>query len=460
MKSSSPLIARPALLLLAAWLLSLLPAAAASAQQEPNTASVLRGSSWNAFPVKPLRQTGPELEEGERSLFGGSLSMQREATGFFRVEKVDGAWWLIDPAGARFVSRGLNTVSPRDLQAWRAANGEEEPLDLPKWAEETHALMVGNGFNTLGAWSAVDPFFANGRPLPYTRVLHVASAFGTELGVAYARFGNTGFQEEALPVFHRDFPDFCERLIARETAQAREDPWLIGYFSDNELPFRKDNILKRFLALPESDDNHLEARRHLEEKYGRFDPNDITPQDDTDFCRHVIDTYFRVVSTALRRADPNHLFLGTRFHGMALQNPDLFKAAGKYVDVISVNYYHRWDPELERIAQWEAWSNRPLLVTEFYARRIPEARMDGPGAGYRVENERDRGLFYQNFVAGLLESPHCIGWHWHRFSDYANAAEGITQGIVTPAGQPHAEVLSLMQAANRVLPTAQSPTSR
>jgi len=42
------------------------------------------------------------------SRYGGFAGPKRRATGFFRVEKLDGRWWFIDPEGCRFWSAGVN----------------------------------------------------------------------------------------------------------------------------------------------------------------------------------------------------------------------------------------------------------------------------------------------------------------------------------------------------------------
>ena len=34
-----------------------------------------------------------------------------DAPGFFRTKQVDGRWWLVDPAGELFISKGVTTVS-------------------------------------------------------------------------------------------------------------------------------------------------------------------------------------------------------------------------------------------------------------------------------------------------------------------------------------------------------------
>jgi len=428
--------------------------AGAGSLEDPTTggsAEVLRRGAWVAHAVAPLPAAAPGAPVYPRTRYGGVLAGGHEGTGFFRVEKDGGRWRLIDPDGGRFVSRGLNSVHARDLRAHRENQGIEAPVDPEAWAREVRGLLLEAGFNTLGAWSADGLFREEGLRLPYTRVLNLASSFGYAIGVAHPKFGHTGFAHEVVPVFHRDFAAHCMRRAAELTAATRDDPWLIGYFSDNELPFRTENLVARHLLYPEDDDNHREARRWLEQRHGRFSPDDVTEADDAAFAVHVFETYFRIVGEAIRAADPDHMVLGSRFHGMAMRNEDLFRAAGPHVDVISVNYYHRWDVEQERLARWEELTGRPLLVTEFYARRIPGTEMDGPGAGFRVRHNRDRGLFYQHFTLGLAEAPSCVGWHWHRYSDYASAAAGITQGIVTAAGEPHAEVLDLMRRTHQAL---------
>ena len=47
------------------------------------------------------------------SKFGGYLNMKNKPTGFFRVEKVDGKWWFVDPEGYLFYSAGSTGIGPR-----------------------------------------------------------------------------------------------------------------------------------------------------------------------------------------------------------------------------------------------------------------------------------------------------------------------------------------------------------
>jgi len=44
------------------------------------------------------------------------------------------------------------------------------------------------------------------------------------------------------------------------------------------------------------------------------------------------------VTAAIRKYDPNHLYLGCRFNQESeeLQNSEMFKVAGQYMDIISI----------------------------------------------------------------------------------------------------------------------------
>ena len=73
---------------------------------------------------KELRElANKELEElaqskgmKNRSVFGGySASPKLEATGYFRTQKVDGKWWMVDPQGYLFFSHGPANVRMANL---------------------------------------------------------------------------------------------------------------------------------------------------------------------------------------------------------------------------------------------------------------------------------------------------------------------------------------------------------
>ena len=368
----------------------------------------------------------------ERSRYGGLAAKRRKATGFFRTEHVEGRWWLVDPDGCLFLSVGLCSVN---LSCF---DGPGNFGSEAKWAAATADLLHANGFNTLGRWSDADRFRDLKKPIPYCTSTSFMGAYKQKRPRAN---GERGFPHETMPVFDPEWPDFCNRYAER-LAETKADPWLLGHFSDNELPFRPD-ALDNFLALPASDVGHREAVRFLASR-GKT-PRTATNADNDAFCTLVAERYYTAVAEAIRRHDPNHLVLGSRLHGRCIRGPT-FRGA-RAVDVVSVNYYHRWSVEADRIAEWVRLSGRPVLVSEWHAMALAPGE-DVRSAGFRVQTQRDRGRFYQNFALGLLEHPGCVGWHWFKYGSRE-------KGIVTESFEPRRDALDLMRELNgQVYPLA------
>jgi hypothetical protein len=124
-----------------------------------------------------------------------------------------------------------------------------------------------------------------------------------------------------------------------------------------------------------------------------------------------------VTTAAIRKHDPNHLCLGPRLHGGALKHPGILRAAGRHLDAVAMNVYNKWTPEPELFEAWRTHLKKPVIVTEFYAKGADSGFANTTGAGWLVETQRDRALFYQNFVLGMLESKMCVGWDWFKYMD-------------------------------------------
>ena len=109
------------------------------------------GQPWRTYPTRVVR-AADGLVATRRSPYGGDATRRFRATGFFRVERVDDRWWLVDPDGCRFVSVGINSVRPPRTPAGKAVLAEEF-VDVAGWAEATARLLREHGVNTLGRWT-------------------------------------------------------------------------------------------------------------------------------------------------------------------------------------------------------------------------------------------------------------------------------------------------------------------
>ena len=95
------------------------------------------------------------------------------------------------------------------------------------------------------------------------------------------------------------------------------------------------------------------------------------------FTRRFAEAYFRTVAEALRRYDPDHLYLGSRF---AWRTPEAVEACAHWSDVVSFNLYKRSIAnDGDEWARFHALG-KPALIGEFHF------------------GSTDRGLFWEGLV--------------------------------------------------------------
>ena len=132
------------------------------------------------------------------------------------------------------------------------------------------------------------------------------------------------------------------------------------------------------------------------------------------------------------------------------------RTAGKYVDVLSCNYYGRWTPKPEEMNNWSSWSGKPFIITEWYVKGEDSGLPNQSGAGWIVKTQTDRGLFYQNYTLALLDSGNCVGWHWFKYQDNDPSLKGAelsnidaNKGIVNYSYETYKPCLELMGEINQ-----------
>ena len=86
-----------------------------------------------------------------RDAYGGFMETHAKATGFFRVEQIEGRWWFVDPDGHLFYSTGLNGVG---VAAGTRIEGREDlfaalpPANLAPAAPGGRGREPGGSFYT------------------------------------------------------------------------------------------------------------------------------------------------------------------------------------------------------------------------------------------------------------------------------------------------------------------------
>ena len=390
--------------------------------------------------------------------YGGRTDMKATATGFFYPKKIADRWWMVDPEGNLFLHTAIVGVytglSDYGREKSRAIFGSDE-----KWAQFSAELLKKYGFNGSGGWSQANLLRKTITPPAYTLSWDFMAEFAQSKGLAWQVSGHKGYPDEVWPVFHPEFESFCD-TYAQKLALTKDDPYCIGHFSDNELQTQQD-LLDRTLKLdlakyPEMKYNVNEARKWLDARKGRAAQlTDVTDQDRAEFIGYMFDRYLKLTTAAIRKYDSNHLCLGSRFHGYAAKSPAVFKAAGKYIDIVSVNYYRAWTPDAELMAMWVRESGKPFIITEWYAKGQDSGMSNNSGAGWLVKTQKDRALFYHNFALALMESKNCVGWHWFKYVDNDPNDTSVepsnrdsNKGIVTCDYKPYTALLDEMKRLN------------
>lgn len=426
-------------------------------------------SSWTTYNAYTSdRITGFSPSEDPQTDEYGGWKIKADSEGFFRVRKINGRWWMIDPLGNLFLSKAVAVFSPgssdRQKENLMATFGSYKD-----WAASESQYLKDLGFNSVGAWSQTYISNRNNIPeevrLPYTVIVSPMGSYNGALKAsgketeAYSKAGWEGYPYDFAFVFDEEFDQYVENTIST-ISQYANDKYCIGYFIDNEIPW-KDYALERCLTKwPANHINHQQAQKWLDQRLGKSGSTiaDASDSDKKAFIAYCLETYLQKVTKALRKYDPNHLFLGCRFNqwNYELKNEEIFRVAGKYMDIISINHYQKWEPDAEAMRNWEAWSGKPFFVTEFYTKGEDSGMGNTTGAGWLVKTQNDRGLFYENFVNQLIKSGVCVGWHWFTYMDNDPTNKGAdssnidsNKGIVTWDFKRYTPLTDHMESMNK-----------
>lgn len=443
------------------------------------------------------------------SRWGGWSAQQWEATGFFRTVFYDERWWLVDPDGHPFWSTGLDCVAPvidtaitgieaalewlppQDGAFAEAFHGNslgQQGFDYlvanlirafgatwrENWAAIAHGLMRQWGFNTVANWS--DWRAASRAGFPYVRPLHDDFA--------------------ASKLIYRTFPDVFDpafeadaQIYAAQLAETAADPALIGYFLMNEPTwgFSDELLAEGMLYNTPSCATRVAFAEYLREQYHSdaalsaawgvptaFDQvadgvwttrlEEGARADLEAFSTRMVERFFRVLSAACKRVDPNHLNLGARYYTA----PPNWVAKGMVgFDVFSMNCYRQNVP-LEALKTIHETLGLPVLIGEWHFGAL-DVGLPGSGIGH-VRDQEARGKAYRVYVENAAALPWCVGVHYFTLYDQSALGrfdgENYNIGFMDVCHQPYAPLVEAAQhthqrlyhlVAGRLAPYADRP---
>jgi hypothetical protein len=301
------------------------------------------------------------------------------------------------------------------------------------WRLTTLARLRAWGFNTLGNWS--DPRLYQERRMPYTATLFVEGV------LAKIPSGSDYWG----PMFDPFDPAFAEAVdrSAQNAAQYRNDQWCLGYFVDNELSWGEsgdekgryglalgtlslgvtspakqafvEQLQKRYATIREFNiawnARVVDWQQLLEKSFHPDgDLSESMREDMHLFMRTLASRYFQTIRDALKKYDPNHLYLGSRFNGYT---PESVQACADFCDIVSFNIYR---PRVDH-AQWQFLDHlgKPVIIGEFHMGAIDRG-MFHPGL-VSTPNQSARADSFINYVRSVVDNPVFVGCHYHEYTD-------------------------------------------
>ena len=384
------------------------------------------------------------------SQYGGFLDAKASSggSGYFRVEKIDGKWWFVDPDGYLFYSTGscvvlsgasiarasgreyiysalppTEDVTPAQFEIRREHENSIYTWNLnrrygsdwyQKWMDKTVQRMESWGINTIGNWS--DPNLGAMQKKAYVSTLR---GWGIETGIM------------GMPdVYHPGYEAKVDSAAEAQCAPLKKDPYLLGYFVGNEPPWpgREQDLAQEILS-----GENTPMKAALKE----FLLDGDSPERRKEFVYNTFSKFLTIVNGAIKKYDPNHLNLGLRYGG----NPpdDIIKASQGF-DVFSINIYgYDTKAKLKRVYDL---TGLPIVIGEFH--------FGTPGRGLapglaQTKNHHERATAYRYYVENAAAHPGLIGTHWFQWIDQPSSGrfdgENYNIGFLDVGDRPYPEMI-------------------
>ncbi len=383
--------------------------------------------------AKGARQVGLRDQERSEGASGGPSQAVRP----FSIQEQDGTAWLIKPDGSRFFSFGVCVVN---TGASRAEFDPRNPgyawwqhyTDSNAWAAATLKRLKSWGFTTVGGWSDFGTLRQCGDvDVAFAPVLHVGSTAGAPW-----------------------WDMWDDKIIARmdqiardQILPLRDDPRVLGYYTDNEMGWWNAVLLKMTLEQAPASGQRRRLMDLLRQTYGNdwsellkdFETEGASSFEELDqrgmlylrpggngirtyrrFLGLLAERYYSLVREIIRKYDQRALILGDRYQ--SFYYPEVARACGPNVDAVSGNLNASWnDGSFTRFypATLHVLTGRPVLASEFYmaARHNRSGNRNDSAVFSVVATQIKRAAGFRNTVEALLRIPYVIGADWFQYYD-------------------------------------------
>lgn len=413
------------------------------------------------------------------------------ATGFFRIEQNNGRWWLVTPEGHAFWSLGVTGVRTKYIHAdVTIIKGREHLFDsLPPMEGMAAEAYSGDSCFSFYAWNIIRKYKSKDawKALVFKRLQHWGlNTVGNWSEESLLRICEMPFTKSFRTTetdgyyIRRGLPDpfdvrwqkLADSIIS-EATDFKNNPWLIGYFIDNEGPWNNLKLLydtahtasyrdewvkmikKKYLylsAVNKAWETNFQSWQEIKAiNRTSLSENTAFQTDYIELEKMYTEKYFSFVTSTLKKYDPNHLYLGCRFTRQ-IKPLHILEIAGKYSDVVTVNVYRLY-PDREEMQAWYDAVKKPLLIGEHH---LPLSSQRQLPPKYQAFSPEERYNHYINYIRQWAQMPFSLGAHWYQFVDQhitgrASDGENQTVGLVDITDRPYKEMINAMQKASATM---------
>ena len=421
--------------------------------------------------IRSLEQLRAEWTEEDKELetipdynysrYGGYRQKQVKATGFFRVENIDGRWWFVDPDGYLYLHVGVTGIG---------AGGGGTVKDMEKrgkiWLKEVPPEQFwqtndqGRQSVNFGAWNLYrrygDSYLEKGIETTVKRMeklgVNVGSQAMSTIGkpkpyTPYLR--NLGMENELMglaDVYDPGWTPMLDSSLRAQLPSNKDNPWIIGYFVGNEPAWLQQEARLCNLILEGKD-------RPIKSELQEYLKAGDTPERKKEFIYKTFNIFVQAVKSTMKRYDPNHLNIGIRFGDLnTLEGNELLqRICSDAFDVLSINEYYE-KPRKNLYDYMYSKMGLPFLIGEFHFGTVDRGLAQSL---WQVNSQEERGVGYRYYAEQGFSHPALIGITWFAWSDQnlggRNDGENYNFGIVDVTDRLYKYMVEAMMETNQRL---------
>lgn len=348
------------------------------------------------------------------------------------LTRINGRHWLVNSAGQPFFAHGIT----------HAGNGRAK-FDLQKLS----AACKDVGFNSYG-YGCPDGLRAD---MPYLE------SWNHLIPISMYRGDGT---HEYCDIFDSKEQARIERGVKANCEKSKDNPNCIGYaWTDLATWPLKNQIGKSWVDYMRELPEDAPGRQAYQKFLTTWEGDDDAARDQA-FLKLIAREYFRVIGTANRRYDPDHLIFGDRL-SFYTYDEDVLQEMVPWIDAIAFQPHFWGTFPKQQFDKMYRLSGKPILLCDF-AIRFKDGDRDVQM--YRMEDDSyAAGVSYAEYVTAALESKYILGVFWCNPVDTPKGFRkaGVKQGFFGPelSERPglHDAVRKLNAYRERVTPESLTP---